>query len=151
MKKMSCEACGSNELTKKGDYFVCDYCQTSYQLPKSFEDKAATTIYNKTTIINQAAEAPPIFNQKVKKTSFFKRLLAIPMMLIGALFLLVAYASVRTFDVFGIILFGWWSVSLLNLSYTMSTGNKALLTKKFNGWQLALITLLVFIFLITLV
>ncbi|MBQ9158952.1 MAG: hypothetical protein IJ136_06485 [Erysipelotrichaceae bacterium] len=30
MKKIVCELCGSNELIKEGDYFICKYCGTKY-------------------------------------------------------------------------------------------------------------------------
>lgn len=30
MKMIVCELCGSNKFTKKDEYFVCDYCNTSY-------------------------------------------------------------------------------------------------------------------------
>jgi hypothetical protein len=30
MKKIACEACGSTDLVKQGDYFVCQYCGVKY-------------------------------------------------------------------------------------------------------------------------
>ena len=35
MKKIQCELCGSNELVKEGDYFVCKYCGTKYDLEQA--------------------------------------------------------------------------------------------------------------------
>lgn len=32
MKKIQCEICGSLELTKQGDFFVCDFCGCKYTL-----------------------------------------------------------------------------------------------------------------------
>ena len=30
MQKLQCEICGSNDLVKNGDYFVCEHCGTKY-------------------------------------------------------------------------------------------------------------------------
>ena len=30
MKLIKCELCGSNQLVKQGDYFVCQFCGTKY-------------------------------------------------------------------------------------------------------------------------
>lgn len=32
MKLLKCEVCGSNEMTKNGDLFVCDYCGAKYTI-----------------------------------------------------------------------------------------------------------------------
>ncbi len=35
MRKMVCELCGSNEFTKDGEMFVCDYCRTKYTVARA--------------------------------------------------------------------------------------------------------------------
>ena len=30
MEKLACEACGSKDLIKQGDYYVCQYCGVKY-------------------------------------------------------------------------------------------------------------------------
>lgn len=42
MKKIICEACGSNELVRKGNYFICEYCRSTYEINKVMTDKRNT-------------------------------------------------------------------------------------------------------------
>ena len=48
MKAITCELCGSNDLIKEGDYFVCQHCGTKY----STEDAKKLLVEANVTIAN---------------------------------------------------------------------------------------------------
>lgn len=53
MKKLVCELCGSNALTKDGDFFVCDFCRTKYTL-----DQAKKLMVEGTVEVDRRRELP---------------------------------------------------------------------------------------------
>jgi tetratricopeptide (TPR) repeat protein len=55
MKKIVCEVCGSNDLIKKGDNFVCNYCGTKYTL-ESMQQMLGTVKIDKSDSIDNYFE-----------------------------------------------------------------------------------------------
>ena len=44
MNLISCQRCGSNELTEVGNFVVCEFCQSKYEPQSGFNAPAETTI-----------------------------------------------------------------------------------------------------------
>ena len=44
MNLISCQRCGSNELTEIGDFFVCEFCQSKYETQSDSYTPTETTI-----------------------------------------------------------------------------------------------------------
>ncbi|MGL4697378.1 hypothetical protein [Enterococcus larvae] len=148
MKNMSCTACGSTELTKKGNHYVCSYCNSSY-LEETTAKVPPTKTIVKNIFINKTE--PPPKQQEVKKVSFFKKIFGLPFFLIGSLLLIIGLGFLKEGILFEAAFFGWPGLILTNLSYTTITGKQILLTKKFNGWQLFLITILLIVIAIVMI
>ena len=68
MKKIVCELCGSNELIKEGDYFVCKYCGTRYSL----EDARKMMVEVEGTVNVKVDETEKINNYLDMAKSAFK-------------------------------------------------------------------------------
>ena len=69
MKKLRCENCGSHDLVKKGDYWVCTYCDSRFEIDPSNEESDSDNKSNTIQInVTFSDDASPVRNELPPKS-----------------------------------------------------------------------------------
>ncbi|MGG5341067.1 hypothetical protein [Enterococcus sp. AZ192] len=126
MKKIICEACGSNELVRKGNYFICEYCRSTYEINKVMTDKRNTLHSSPKQSVKLNEDKSSLDQKEVlaknepkkvdlaNRTPFLFRLLGNALIIWGILFALVVITSLVDKEWLDVIFFGLWSTLLIN-------------------------------------
>ncbi|MGC6767116.1 hypothetical protein [Enterococcus sp. LJL51] len=152
MKKISCEACGSNELTKQGDYFICDYCHTSHYIgnengSNTNESQKENNAQPEQTVEVQSAkkehapmQQPYATNQRneAPKGPLLKKILGFFLIFAGFSCFTTFGEHLSTGDFYLFFAMLFTAVALLNGGFTLAFNKEVFLTKKFSVGQLFL-------------
>ncbi|MHC5215988.1 TFIIB-type zinc finger domain-containing protein [Enterococcus sp. LJL128] len=167
MKKISCEACGSNELTKQGDYFICDYCHTSHYIGNengsnttTLEDeqiilpKQITNVQNTDTESNYPKKDYIAKQENTpRKNSMYKKIPGIFLVLVGFGCFGTLEEQISSGDMYLFLAMLSTAFVFTNVGITLTFNKKIFLTQIFSIGQtfLALIGTVMILALITII